>query len=370
MNMPPIKTIRVHADKADPYKIYLGHNIYSRLPALLEDLKVSKQIAVISVPPVSNLYLSKIFEPFGAEWQIITRDVKDGEQSKSGDVASSIYTWLIENGFERNGTIIAFGGGVVGDLAGFIAATYLRGTNLVHVPTSLLAQIDSSIGGKVGINHSLGKNLIGSFYQPKLVMTDVSVLQTLDMVEYICGLGEVVKYGILAGPSFFQLLEDNIAEILDRKPEIQEEIIEQCIRQKVEIVRQDTFETGIRSSLNLGHTFGHALETYFSYQELKHGQAVLLGILCSVQVSRLMRILQEGTERRIMNLISKIPVSLPGKLDDKEIDRLLDIMQRDKKVSDGKIHVIGIENIGKVQKGAVEKEILKKAFNILNEFAE
>jgi 3-dehydroquinate synthase len=370
MDNPFKKIITVFPDKSDSYNIYIGRNVYTNLPSLLREQKVNSQIAVISVPPVSRLYMQRVRDLFDSKWQVFTRDVNDGEISKSMRVAQDLYTWLIENRFERSSTIIALGGGVVGDLAGFVAATYLRGIHLVHLPTSLLAQVDSSIGGKVGINHTLGKNLIGAFYQPKFVLTDTSVLSTLDDTEYLCGMGEVIKYGILSNNNFFQFLEENIDFILEREPELQDQIVQHCINQKAEIVSQDTYETGIRSSLNLGHSFGHALETYMLYKGLKHGQAVMLGIMCAVHASRIKRLISEGAERRITGLIKRIPVRLPERLNDRTIKDLLEIMKRDKKVAGGKINLIGIEDIGSVRKIEVTEQILQEAFYMLNDFTE
>ncbi len=198
------------------YNILLGEDIFDNIPGYLQKLKTNKQLAVISVPPVSELYYERLQEQLITDFDVIHFDVPDGEQSKSAAVVTQLYDWLLENKIERNASILALGGGVVGDLAGFVAATYLRGVNMIHIPTSLLAQVDSSIGGKVGINHSVGKNLIGAFYQPRAIFTDISVLQTLPVEEYICGLGEVVKYGVIGDPSLFHLLEKNIDKILSK----------------------------------------------------------------------------------------------------------------------------------------------------------
>lgn len=208
MNISNSKNKIIKVDLAErSYDILLGENIFGLVPAQLKKINSNKQIAVISVPPVSDLYYETLYREISQEFDVMHFDVPDGERSKSSDMVEQLYNWLFENKIERNAVIIALGGGVVGDLAGFVASTYLRGINLIHVPTSLLAQVDSSIGGKVGINHKAGKNLIGAFYQPRQIYSDISVLQTLAPEEYICGLGEVVKYGVIADPDLFALLE-------------------------------------------------------------------------------------------------------------------------------------------------------------------
>jgi 3-dehydroquinate synthase len=347
------------------YSVYIGQNVYKNLPQLLKTEPVNNQIAIISTPPVSDLYLSAVNSALADDWEIIHRDVADGEDSKALRVAEDLYTWLINCNFERKSTILALGGGVIGDLAGYVASTYLRGVNLAHLPTSLLAQVDSSIGGKVGVNHPLGKNLIGSFYQPRFVLTDTAVLTTLNDLEYLCGLGEVVKYAILDHQTLFGLLEKNIPAVLNRGAGLQTQIIQQCIRIKCDIVSQDMYEEGLRSHLNLGHTFGHALETFFAYRNIKHGQAILLGLRCAVTASRLLNMLSESVASRIVSLLDHFPVQIPQDLEEQTINQLYDIMRRDKKVEDGKIHIIGIRDIGVVEKVGVSENILLESFRSL-----
>jgi 3-dehydroquinate synthase len=345
------------------YPIYIGQDIYPLLPDLLKGIKIGKQIAIISTPPVSSLYLDKVFEAIGLHWKVYHYDVPDGEKSKSLDMANALYTWLIGNNFERNSTIITLGGGVVGDLAGFVAATFLRGVNLIHCPTSLLAQVDSSIGGKVGINHNLGKNLIGAFYQPRLVLIDISVLKTLPQEEFICGLGEVIKYGIIKDVDLFELIDTKLEQIIKKEFSILEEIVQRCTQQKADIVEQDEKESGIRSVLNLGHTFGHALETLYDYHTLKHGQAVLLGIKCALSASQDLNIIDSKVAEKISTFIDRIGIELPLDRKIPDPNDLYSLMKTDKKVRSGRINLILIEDIGRV----CQREIDDKAL-IINSY--
>jgi 3-dehydroquinate synthase len=345
------------------YPIYIGQDMYPLLPDILQASKIGKQIAIISTPPVSSLYLDKIFDAIGLQWKVYHYDVPDGEISKSIDMANELYTWLIRNNFERNSSIITFGGGVVGDLAGFVAATFLRGVNLIHCPTSLLAQVDSSIGGKVGINHVLGKNLIGAFFQPRLVLIDISVLKTLPQEELICGLGEVIKYGIIRDFDLFELIDAKLEQILKKDFSVLEEIVHRCAQQKADIVEQDEKESGIRSVLNLGHTFGHALETYYNYHRLKHGQAVLLGIKCAVSASQDLNIIDAKVAEKISALIDRIGIELPLDRRIPDPNDLYSLMKTDKKVRSGRINLILIEDIGRVCQREIDDKTL-----IINSF--
>ena len=351
--------------KERSYRIFVGNHILGDLPQYLRTLQVSQQIALISTPPVASLYRDSILSLFSDEWVMNTFDVPDGEKSKSSDMVMSIYTWLLENQYERNSTIIALGGGVIGDLAGFVASTYLRGVNLVHIPTSLLAQVDSSIGGKVGINHPMGKNLIGSFYQPKCVFADISFLNTLPEDEYICGLGEVIKYAILSKDVDFEMFEKKLPSILSMDEQIITNIVQSCIKVKADIVEKDEKEQGIRAYLNLGHTFAHALETFYKYEGLKHGQAVLLGIKCALSLSRSLKMIDDQHAERIDQLIDKLDIKIPAtkKLDPVE---LLKIMKRDKKMKDGQIRLVLPKGIGEVEVLPVsDEELIKNSYSVL-----
>ncbi len=362
-----INKYREHTVKVDlkdrSYDIQIGEGNISRLPVYLENLVTNRQVAIIAPPPVADLYLDSVSACFGNNWNVQKLIIADGETSKTQDAVSAVYTWLLENHFERGATIIPLGGGVTGDMAGFVAATYLRGINLVHVPTSLLAQVDSSIGGKVGINHPLGKNLIGAFYQPRLVLTDINFLKTLNDDEYYCGLGEVIKYGILSPAGIFEKLENNLNEIKNKNISVLSDIVHDCIQIKAEIVKNDEKEAGIRAFLNLGHTYAHAFETDFKYAGLKHGQAVILGIRCAVAVSRKLKLIPDSDAIRIESLLDEFNIHLPRS---KKSDRveLLAIMKRDKKTRAGSINLVLPRKIGEVTVMPVTDESL-----ILESFA-
>jgi len=351
--------------KERSYSIFVGNNIISELPKYLRSIQVNNQVAIISTPPVSSLYLEKILSLFDDNWFLNNFDVPDGEKSKSSDMVLNIYTWLLERQYERNSTIIALGGGVVGDLAGFAAATYLRGINLVHIPTSLLAQVDSSIGGKVGINHPIGKNLIGAFYQPKCVFTDISFLKSLPEDEFICGLGEVIKYGIISSEVPFDKIAKNLQAILNMDENLLTDIVRACVDVKADIVEKDEKEQGIRAYLNLGHTFGHALETFYHYEGLKHGQAVLLGIKCALMVSLSLNMVDEKTVQQINSVIDKLDIKIPS---GKDLDpvKLVEIMKQDKKMKGGKIHLVLPKELGKVIVVPVtDEKILRDSYTAL-----
>jgi 3-dehydroquinate synthase len=291
-------------------------------------------------------------------FQVVHYDVPDGEKSKSAGILDKLFDWLLDNKLERQDTIIALGGGVVGDLAGFAAASWLRGINLIHFPTSLLAQVDSSIGGKVGINHKAGKNLIGAFYQPRAIFTGISVLKTLPPEEFICGLGEVVKYGVIADRSLFELLEKYLPKILDNDPQTLQNVVLRCAAIKADIVSRDEHEAGLRAILNYGHTFGHALETHYGYTGLKHGQAVLLGMLCANYVAENLGILSPQERLRIDALIKSLPLSFIQNNAHPDPKVLLQIMYQDKKVRAGKMRLILAEQIGRAKLYPLENDQL------------
>jgi 3-dehydroquinate synthase len=351
--------------KERSYSVFVGSHLLNDLPQYLREKQVNPQIALISTPPVADLYRKVVLDLFNDDWFVNSYDVPDGESSKSAETVAGIYTWLLEHQYERNSTIIALGGGVIGDLAGFVASTYLRGVNLIHIPTSLLAQVDSSIGGKVGINHPLGKNLIGAFYQPKGVFTDISFLKTLPGEEYICGLGEVIKYAILSTDVSFELIENNLDLIMKMDVQILRDIVHDCIKVKADIVEKDEKEQGIRAWLNLGHTFAHALETFYKYEGLKHGQAVLLGIRCALHVSQSLNMIDDSTVKRIEQVIQRMKIKIP---ESKKLDtlQLLEIMKRDKKMKDGTIQLVLPKKLGEVAVVPVNDEkLISDSYTVL-----
>lgn len=274
--------------------------------------------------------------------------IPPGEQSKSVSLAAGLWNGLLELGADRKTLVVAVGGGVVGDLAGFVAATYARGLALFQVPTSLLAQVDSSVGGKVGINLEGGKNMVGAFLQPVGVLIDTQTLQTLPAREYLSGLGEVVKYGVILDAELFEHLESNVAALRDRDPRLLVRVIARCCRLKADIVERDELElSGLRAVLNYGHTFAHALETLTGYTELLHGEAVAIGMMCAARLARQLGRVDDQFVQRQQRLLKSLglPVT-PPKLDP---DQVLAAMRTDKKAQHGKLRFVLPSGLGHVE---------------------
>ena len=361
-----MQTIKVNL-KNKPYNIYIGQKLIEKLDSLIDSLVDVSKIAIITNNVVADLYLSKIKKVISDTKKIEVFIVPDGEVNKSLKQVEKIYSWLIENKFDRNSLIIAFGGGVIGDLAGFVAATYLRGVRLVQIPTTLLAQVDSSIGGKVGVNHFLGKNLIGAFYQPQLVLSDINFIKSLDTNEYICGMGEVVKYALIGDAKLYEFIEQNFENLSQDNLVVNEYLVSTSAQHKANIVAQDEKEIGIRTILNFGHTFGHALEKFYNFEKLKHGQAVLLGMKCAIFASQKLNLIEENLAKKIIELINRFNVKLPQNLSHENISELLKYMQHDKKVKKEKINYILLKDIGEVSKSEIsDTNIIRCAFESLN----
>jgi 3-dehydroquinate synthase len=268
----------------------------------------------------------------------------DGEAYKNWETLNRIFDALLTTRCERNTTLIALGGGVIGDLTGFAAAVYLRGMPFIQVPTTLLAQVDSAVGGKTAINHPLGKNMIGAFYQPQLVLADTETLNTLPDRELSAGIAEIIKYGLIRDPDFFVWLEDNISRLLAREPDALAFAVERSCRNKAEIVALDEHEHGVRTLLNLGHTFGHAIETGLGYGTWLHGEAVAAGMVLAAELSQEMGLIARTDVERAVELIARarLPVSPP----ELGVARYLDLMGHDKKVVSGKIRFVLLKRIG------------------------
>jgi 3-dehydroquinate synthase len=282
----------------------------------------------------------------GCEVDILVVDA--GEQSKSSDVAAELWEQMLDQGADRKSVVVALGGGVVGDLAGFVAATFGRGLRFVQIPTTLLAQVDSSVGGKVGINLPGGKNMVGAFWQPRGVTIDVDVLETLPDREYSAGLAEVAKYGVIQDTEFFAYLETNVAAVNDREPGVLTHIVERCCRLKADVVEQDEREeTGSRSILNYGHTFCHAFEAATDYEELLHGEGVAIGMMCAARLAeRLGRVDAAFVERqRVLLDAFHLPLEVP----EVDHDQLIELMYRDKKVERGKLRFVLPTRMGHVE---------------------
>jgi 3-dehydroquinate synthase len=350
--------------KDNDYPIYIGQDILAEFASVFNEHVKTKQIAIVSSENIFSLYGKKLKERLPVDSQIIELIVPEGEQTKSDHYLQELYTGLLQNRFERSSTVIALGGGVVGDLAGFLAATYLRGVNFVQVPTTLLAQVDSSIGGKTGINHPLGKNLIGAFKQPNFVFCTIDFLKTLPEDEIRCGMGEVIKYAFIQDEAMFDYLEKNLDKALAGDTEVLEYLVQLSASQKAKVVARDEKEGGLRMILNFGHTFGHALEAEFGYGQLKHGEAVILGMKCALKYSKDIKILNDQDYIRGMDLLNRVPL----KYDMRQIaiDKLVERMFQDKKVTNKNIRLILVEKIGSfVIKEQSDISFIKKAFDIL-----
>ncbi|MGD9900284.1 MAG: 3-dehydroquinate synthase [Calditrichaceae bacterium] len=349
---------------ANPYPVYAGTDILDKLAEVLKQHGDFNQIAVITSKSIFQMHGKKLMQGFTPDQEVITLFVPDGEGAKSFDQLQHLYSQLLEKKFERKALIIAFGGGVIGDLAGFAAATYLRGIALVQVPTTLLSQVDSSIGGKVGINHPLGKNLIGAFKQPLFVFSDIAVLKTLPASEIRCGLGEVIKYGMILDGEFFEYLERNLEMALNKEDQILLHLVKTSAALKARVVEQDEKEYGIRMILNYGHTFGHALEAEFKFGELKHGEAVILGMKCALQYSLDTKALSQAENERCLSLLNRVPINYDKtKIYSK---RLIERMSRDKKVRDKQIKLILTDRIGHYYTEIAEnQDQLRDAYRIL-----
>jgi 3-dehydroquinate synthase len=303
---------------------------------------------IITDANVDDLYTEPVADSlveFGAEVDILS--VEAGEQSKAPEVASELWEQMLDQGADRKSVVVALGGGVVGDLAGFVAATFARGLRFVQVPTTLLAQVDSSVGGKVGVNLPGGKNMVGAFWQPRGVVVDVDVLGTLPEREYRAGLAEVVKYGVIQDAEFFALLEANVEPINLRDHAVLTRIIERCCRLKADVVEQDELEeSGLRAILNYGHTFGHAFEAATGYEELLHGEGVAIGMMCAARLAQRIGRVDAAFVQRQRSLLEAF--SLPLAVPEVAPDELVELMYRDKKVDRGKLRFVLPSRIGHV----------------------
>jgi len=313
-------------------------------PELLTQHIKSKQVVVVTNETIAPLYLQNVIAHL-QQYQVETVILPDGEQYKTLASMDIIFDALLTKQYSRNATLIALGGGVIGDVAGFAAACYQRGIPFIQIPTTLLAQVDSSVGGKTGVNHALGKNMIGAFYQPQCVIIDIKVLDTLDDRQLSAGVAEVIKYGLIRDAEFFAWIEANIEKILARDKQALTYIIERSCLSKAEIVAADERESGIRAILNLGHTFGHAIETGAGYGTYLHGEAVAIGTCQAADLSRRMGWLSDADVRRIVDLFKKalLPTEPPVNL---SAEKCIELMAVDKKNVDGEIRLILLKSIG------------------------
>ena len=322
---------------ARSYPIHIGPNLLGRTD-LIRPHVAGRQVMIVSNETVAPLYLEQTRQGF-AEWQCEQVILPDGEQYKTLEVWNRIFDALLSARFDRRCTLVALGGGVVGDMTGFAAACYQRGVDFIQIPTTLLAQVDSSVGGKTGVNHPLGKNMIGAFHQPRLVLADTTTLQTLDDRQLAAGIAEVIKYGLINDAAFFEWLEANMPALLARDDKALAWAIERSCRDKATIVAADERESGQRALLNLGHTFGHAIETGMGYGQWLHGEAVATGMVLAAELSAALGWITAAEQARIRALIAQasLPVQAPRELDSQ---RFLELMAVDKKVLDGRLRLV------------------------------
>ncbi|MBS0513526.1 MAG: 3-dehydroquinate synthase [Proteobacteria bacterium] len=326
------------------YPIHIGPGLLTRADLLLPALKTPRAI-IVTNDLVGPLYLQTLRATLeGAGVRVSSVELPDGESHKDWMTLNLIFDALLEGRCERSTTLIALGGGVVGDMGGFAAATYQRGMPFIQVPTTLLSQVDSSVGGKTAINHPLGKNMIGAFYQPRLVLADTATLDTLPPRELAAGAAEVIKYGLIRDPEFFVWLEANLERVMARDAEALAHAIERSCRNKAEVVAADETEQGERALLNLGHTFGHAIETGMGYGEWLHGEAVAAGTMMAAELSRRLGWLGEADVARIGALFERAGLPVWGPV--LGVDRYLDLMSHDKKVEAGRLRLVLLRSIG------------------------
>lgn len=325
------------------YPIFIGPNLLEQ-KSLLTPYIASNKVMVVSNETVAPLYLDRLMASL-QDYQADTVILPDGEEYKDLTHLNLIYDALLEKKHNRQTTLIALGGGVVGDMTGFAAASYQRGVNFIQIPTTLLAQVDSSVGGKTGVNHARGKNMIGAFHQPRCVLADIATLDTLDDRQFAAGMAEVIKYGLITDAEFFVWLETNISALMSRDTGLLIHAVERSCQDKADVVAADELEAGRRALLNLGHTFGHAIETGMGYGEWLHGEAVATGMLLAAQLSQRSGWLSESDVSRVKDILlhASLPITLPQQL---SIDRMLELMSVDKKVMDGKLRLVLMKAIG------------------------
>ncbi len=339
-----MKTLKVELEERS-YSIHIGSGLLDQQDLIKGAIK-SRKAVVVTNETVAPLYLERMLGALSRAGVVAMPIVlPDGEQFKHWETLNQIFDALLAARCERSTTLVALGGGVIGDMGGFAAACYQRGMPFIQVPTTLLSQVDSSVGGKTAINHPLGKNMIGAFYQPKLVLADIATLNTLPDRELKAGIAEVIKYGLIRDLPFFEWLENHIEALLAREPGALIEAVQRSCANKAEVVAADERESGERALLNLGHTFGHAIETGMGYGEWLHGEAVAAGTLIAAELSCQLGWIDRGALQRIESLF--VRAGLPVKAPAMPIERYLDLMSHDKKVEDGRLRLVLLTAIGR-----------------------
>jgi 3-dehydroquinate synthase len=344
------------------YAISIGNGLMSKLGSECRRLQLGRRCAVVTdenvAPHYGEIVVSNL-KSSGFDPVLVT--VPGGETAKSLKVAATCYDQLAAHRIERKSFVVALGGGVIGDLAGFVAATFLRGIDFVQVPTTLLAQVDSSVGGKVGVNLKAGKNLVGAFHQPRFVLCDLDTLATLPVREYRAGLAEVIKYGIINDAELFKRLEQVMPKLLEREPDALSSVVARCCQIKSGVVGQDETESGLRAVLNFGHTIGHAIEATSGYDKFLHGEAIAIGQVLAARLSTLMLGLPQRDVQRIEAVFQNAGLPTRVQLTEAQRKRLFDAMRHDKKVSDGVLKFVLANKIGQVSFGQpVPDDLIEK----------
>lgn len=327
------------------YRIEFGSGLLRDAGMTLKSINFPTQVALVTNPTVFALYGQQTLDSLAsAGFSCTVISVPDGEEYKSLETLEKIYDQLIENHFDRGAGLVALGGGVIGDMAGYASATFLRGIPFVQIPTTILSQVDSSVGGKTAVNHPLGKNLIGAFYQPKHVLIDIDSLKTLDQREIRAGIAEIVKYGVIRDAEFFEWLENNVQNLLNLDPESLIHAVKRSCQIKADIVEIDEREGSIRALLNYGHTFGHAIESLCGYGDWRHGEAVSCGMVVASRISRNLGLSDAATSQRIEELLRRfaLPVSPP----EFSLSQYVAAMRHDKKVRQGNLTLVLNQEIG------------------------
>jgi len=337
-----MKTLQVALGERS-YPIYIGDGVLSQADLLTRHIR-GKEVLVVTNTTIAPLYLKNVLDSL-TDYRAESVILPDGEEFKTLDVLNQVFDKLLSSHFSRQVTLIALGGGVIGDMTGFAAACYQRGVPFIQIPTTLLSQVDSSVGGKTAVNHPLGKNMIGAFYQPKCVIADTNTLNTLEDRQLSSGLAEVIKYGLINDPEFFDWLEQNMSALRARQTDVLSEAIERSCQDKADVVASDELEHGVRALLNLGHTFGHAIETGMGYGSWLHGEAIAVGMLMAAELSQRMGWIDGVIVARIKTLLiaAGLPTTIP---DEMSSDQFMNLMAVDKKVQDGRIRLVLLKGIG------------------------
>ncbi len=340
-------TLTVHTQNHD-YPIFIGSSTHPKIDLVTPILPFiqGKQVLIITNDTVAPLYLDEFVRLLVADGRMVVSCIlADGEQYKHQESINTIYDTLMANHFARDCTLIALGGGVIGDMTGFAAASFMRGVNFIQVPTTLLAQVDSSVGGKTGINHALGKNMIGAFWQPVCVLADMATFETLPKREFAAGMAEVIKYALVFDGDFLVWLEDNVSKINAKDSKTLSQMVYQCCDYKAKIVASDERESGVRALLNFGHTFGHVIETHMGYGQWLHGEAVSVGMVQAMTMSHQLGLIDRSDILRVIALLKAFDLPVKPPCIDPSV--ALDLMGHDKKVQNGNIRLVLLKELGK-----------------------